>query len=234
MLKIENINVFYGESQALYNVSLTVKEGEFVTIIGANGAGKTTIMKALMGLIKTNSGQILYKDSNIVNIEAWNRANMGIAYVPEGRRLFPDLTVEENLRVGAYKINEQQVIKDNLKRVFDMFPRLSERQRQMANTLSGGEQQMLAIARALMSSPELILIDEVSMGLMPILVNKVFEVIKEMNNDGITILLVEQNARKALNYADRGYLLEVGKIVIDGKSDELKEKDIIKKAYLGG
>ncbi len=234
MLKIENINVFYGESQALYNVSLTVKEGEFVTIIGANGAGKTTIMKALMGLIKTNSGQILYKDSNIVNIEAWDRANMGIAYVPEGRRLFPDLTVEENLRVGAYKINEQQVIKDNLKRVFDMFPRLSERQRQMANTLSGGEQQMLAIARALMSSPELILIDEVSMGLMPILVNKVFEVIKEMNNDGITILLVEQNARKALNYADRGYLLEVGKIVIDGKSDELKEKDIIKKAYLGG
>lgn len=234
MLKIENINVFYGESQALYNVSLTVKEGEFVTIIGANGAGKTTIMKALMGLIKTNSGQILYKDSNIVNIEAWDRANMGIAYVPEGRRLFPDLTVEENLRVGAYKINEQQIIKDNLKRVFDMFPRLSERQRQMANTLSGGEQQMLAIARALMSSPELILIDEVSMGLMPILVNKVFEVIKEMNNDGITILLVEQNARKALNYADRGYLLEVGKIVIDGKSDELKEKDIIKKAYLGG
>lgn len=234
MLKIENINVFYGESQALYNVSLTVKEGEFVTIIGANGAGKTTIMKALMGLIKTNSGQILYKDSNIVHIEAWDRANMGIAYVPEGRRLFPDLTVEENLRVGAYKINEQQVIKDNLKRVFDMFPRLSERQRQMANTLSGGEQQMLAIARALMSSPELILIDEVSMGLMPILVNKVFEVIKEMNNDGITILLVEQNARKALNYADRGYLLEVGKIVIDGKSDELKEKDIIKKAYLGG
>lgn len=234
MLEIKNINAFYGESQALYDVSLTVKEGEFLTIIGANGAGKTTIMKSLMGLIKPKSGQIFYEGKDIVPAAAWDRADLGIAYVPEGRRLFPDLTVEENLRIGAYKINDQKLLKENTDKIYDMFPRLKERRRQMASTMSGGEQQMLAIGRALMSSPELILIDEVSMGLMPILVDRVFEVIKEMNEEGITILLVEQNAKKALNYADRGYLLEVGRIVTGGNSSELKEKDIIKKAYLGG
>ena len=234
MLEIKNIDVFYGESQALYDVSLKVDEGEFVTIIGANGAGKTTIMKSIMGLIKPHNGQIIYNGQDIVASNAWDRSAMGISYVPEGRRLFPELSVLENLKVGAYKLNNVDEIRNNTEKVFTMFPRLAERKNQLANTMSGGEQQMLAIGRALMSSPELILIDEVSMGLMPLLVERVFEVIKEMNQEGITILLVEQNAKKALNYADRGYLLEVGKIVTGSDSESLKEDKMIKKAYLGG
>src|SRR6056297_2738462 len=219
MLEVKNLNVFYGESQALYDVSLKVKKGEFVTIIGANGAGKTTIMNTIMGLLKPKSGTIKYNDIELTKINPWERTNLGISYVPEGRRIFPELTVTENLKVGAYKLKDEKKLKDNLDYVYELFPRLEERKNQLAETMSGGEQQMLAIGRALMLSPELILLDEVSMGLMPILVNKVFDVIDKLNKKGITVLLVEQNATKALNYADRGYLLEVGNIV---KSDSCK------------
>ncbi|MDZ7671759.1 MAG: ABC transporter ATP-binding protein [Halanaerobiales bacterium] len=234
MLEVKDINVFYGESQALYDVSLTVKKGEFVTIIGPNGAGKTTIMNTIMGLLKPKSGSIYYNDKDLTKINPWERTNLGISYVPEGRRIFPELTVMENLRVGAYKIKDENKLKDNLEYVFELFPRLEERKKQLAETMSGGEQQMLAIGRALMLSPELILIDEVSMGLMPILVNKVFDVIGKLNKKGITVLLVEQNAAKALNYADRGYLLEVGNIVKADSCKNLKTDEMIKKAYLGG
>ncbi len=234
MLEVKGINVFYGESQALYDVSLTVKKGEFVTIIGPNGAGKTTIMNTIMGLLKPKSGSIYYNDKDLTKINPWERTNLGISYVPEGRRIFPELTVMENLRVGAYKIKDENKLKDNLEYVFELFPRLKERKKQLAETMSGGEQQMLAIGRALMLSPELILIDEVSMGLMPILVNKVFDVIGKLNKRGITVLLVEQNAAKALNYADRGYLLEVGNIVKSDSCKNLKTDEMIKKAYLGG
>lgn len=234
MLEVKNINVFYGESQALYDVSLNVKEGEFVTIIGANGAGKTSIMNTIMGLMNPQSGHIIYKNKDLTKIEPWERTDLGISYVPEGRRIFPELTVIENLKVGAYKLKDESKLPDNLDYVFELFPRLGERKNQMAETMSGGEQQMLAIARALMLSPELILIDEVSMGLMPILVNKVFEVIGKLNKEGITVLLVEQNAMKALDYAERGYLLEVGNIVKSGSCNRLKDDEMIKKAYLGG
>lgn len=234
MLEVNNINVFYGESQALYDVSLTVNKGEFVTIIGANGAGKTTIMNTIMGLLKPKSGSIKYNNIELIKINPWERTNLGISYVPEGRRIFPELTVTENLRVGAYKLKSEKKLKDNLKYVYELFPRLEERKNQLAETMSGGEQQMLAIGRALMLSPELILIDEVSMGLMPILVNKVFDVIGKLNKEGITVLLVEQNATKALNYADRGYLLEVGNIVKCDICENLKNDEMIKKVYLGG
>lgn len=234
MLEVNNINVFYGESQALYDVSLKVNKGEFVTIIGANGAGKTTIMNSIMGLLKPKSGSIKYNDIELTKINPWERTNLGISYVPEGRRIFPELTVTENLRVGAYKLKDENKLKDNLDYVYELFPRLKERKNQLAETMSGGEQQMLAIGRALMLSPELILIDEVSMGLMPILVNKVFDVIEKLNKEGITVLLVEQNATKALNYADRGYLLEVGNIVKCDSCKNLKNDEMIKKVYLGG
>ena len=234
MLEVNNINVFYGESQALYDVSLKVKKGEFVTIIGANGAGKTTIMNTIMGLLKPKSGSIKYNDTELTKINPWERTNLGISYVPEGRRIFPELTVTENLKVGAYKLKDEKKLKDNLDYVYELFPRLEERKNQLAETMSGGEQQMLAIGRALMLSPELILIDEVSMGLMPILVNKVFDVIDKLNKKGITVLLVEQNATKALNYADRGYLLEVGNIVKCDSCKNLINDEMIKKVYLGG
>ena len=234
MLEVKNLNVFYGESQALYDVSLKVKKGEFVTIIGANGAGKTTIMNTIMGLLKPKSGSIKYNDTELTKINPWERTNLGISYVPEGRRIFPELTVTENLRVGAYKLKDEKKLKENLDYVYELFPRLEERKNQLAETMSGGEQQMLAIGRALMLSPELILIDEVSMGLMPILVNKVFDVIDKLNKKGITVLLVEQNATKALNYADRGYLLEVGNIVKSDSCKNLINDEMIKKVYLGG
>jgi branched-chain amino acid transport system ATP-binding protein len=234
MLEVKDINVFYGESQALYDVSLNVKKGEFVTIIGANGAGKTTVMNTIMGLLNPKSGHIIYKGKDLTKIEPWERTDLGISYVPEGRRIFPEFTVGENLLVGAYKLKDESKLSENLDYVFELFPRLGERKNQRAETLSGGEQQMLAIGRALMLSPELILIDEVSMGLMPILVNKVFDVIGKLNKEGITVLLVEQNAMKALNYADRGYLLEVGNIVKSGSCKVLKDDEMVKKAYLGG
>jgi len=234
MLKLEGIHVFYEESQAVSDVSISVKEGEFVTIIGANGAGKTTIMKAIMGLVKVREGKIYFKDIDLTNKPPWVRAEMGIGYIPEGRRVFPDLTVIENLKVGAYTIKRKQVLKQNLERIFSLFPKLGERGKQLARTMSGGEQQMLAIARAMMLNPKLLLIDEISMGLMPILVNTAFASIKKMHKEGITILLVEQNAKKALAAADRGYVLETGHIVLEDRVDILKQKDEIRKAYLGG
>lgn len=234
MLKLEGIHVYYEESRAVSDVSISVKEGEFVTIIGANGAGKTTIMKAIMGLIKVREGKIYFEDTDLTNKPPWVRAEMGIGYIPEGRRVFPDLTVIENLKVGAYTIKSKQVLKQNLERVFSLFPKLGERGKQLARTMSGGEQQMLAIARAMMLNPKLLLIDEISMGLMPILVNTAFASIKKMHQEGITILLVEQNAKKALAAADRGYVLETGHIVLEDRADILKQKDEIRKAYLGG
>jgi len=234
MLKLEGIHVYYEESQAVSDVSISVKEGEFVTIIGANGAGKTTIMKAIMGLIRVRKGRIHFEDTDLTDKPPWVRAEMGIGYIPEGRRVFPDLTVIENLKVGAYTIKSKQVLKQNLERVFSLFPKLGERGKQLARTMSGGEQQMLAIARAMMLNPKLLLIDEISMGLMPILVNTAFASIKKMHKEGITILLVEQNAKKALAAADRGYVLETGHIVLEDRADILKQKDEIRKAYLGG
>jgi len=234
MLKLEGIHVYYEESRAVSDVSISVKEGEFVTIIGANGAGKTTIMKAIMGLIGVRKGKIYFEGADLTNKPPWIRAEMGIGYIPEGRRVFPDLTVVENLRVGAYTIKSKQVLKQNLEKVFYLFPILGERGNQLARTMSGGEQQMLAIARALMLNPKLLLIDEISMGLMPILVNKAFTSIKKMHEEGVTILLVEQNAKKALATADRGYVLETGHIVLEDRADILKQKDEIRKAYLGG
>jgi branched-chain amino acid transport system ATP-binding protein len=234
MLKLEGIHVYYEESRAVSDVSISVKEGEFVTIIGANGAGKTTIMKAIMGLIKVREGRIYFEDADLTNKPPWVRAEMGIGYIPEGRRVFPDLTVVENLRIGAYTIKSKQVLKQNLEKVFFLFPKLGERGKQLARTMSGGEQQMLAIARAMMLNPKLLLIDEISMGLMPILVNTAFASIKKMHKEGITILLVEQNAKKALAAADRGYVLETGHIVLEDRADILKQKGEIRKAYLGG
>jgi len=234
MLKLEGIHVYYEESRAVSDVSISIKKGEFVTIIGANGAGKSTIMKAIMGLIKVKKGKIFFEDTDLTNKPPWVRAEMGIGYIPEGRRVFPDLTVVENLKVGAYTIKSKQILKQNLERVFSLFPRLGERGKQLARTMSGGEQQMLAIARAMMLNPKLILIDEISMGLMPILVNTAFTSIKKMHKEGITILLVEQNAKKALAAADRGYVLETGQIILEDSADILKQKDEIRKAYLGG
>ncbi|HDP37169.1 MAG TPA: ABC transporter ATP-binding protein [Candidatus Atribacteria bacterium] len=234
MLKLEGIHVYYEESRAVSDVSIYVNEGEFVTIIGANGAGKTTIMKAIMGLIGVREGKIYFEGIDLTDKPPWIRAEMGIGYIPEGRRVFPDLTVVENLKVGAYTLKSKQVLKQNLERLFSLFPILGERGNQLARTMSGGEQQMLAIARALMLNPKLLLIDEISMGLMPILVNKAFASIKKMHEEGITMLLVEQNAKKALATADRGYVLETGKIVLEDRADILKQKDEIRKAYLGG
>jgi branched-chain amino acid transport system ATP-binding protein len=234
MLKLEEIHVCYEESQAISEVSISVKKGEFVTIIGANGAGKTTIMKAIMGLIGVKKGKIYFEGNNLTNKPPWVRAEMGIGYIPEGRRVFPDLTVVENLKVGAYTIQNKQILRQNLEKVFFLFPRLKERETQLARSMSGGEQQMLAIGRAIMLNPKLLLIDEISMGLMPILVNTAFAAIKKMHKEGITILLVEQNAKKALANADRGYVLETGCIILEDRADILNQKDEIKKAYLGG
>jgi len=234
LLKLDGINVFYDQSQALYDVSLQVEQGEFVSIIGANGAGKTTIMKTVMGLIKPAQGRIFFEGKDITKRPSWDRAGMRIGYIPEGRRVFPDLSVEDNLLMGAYHSKNNVEIAKTMKEVYDVFTRLGERKNQLAKTMSGGEQQMLAIGRALMTKPKLLLIDEISMGLMPLLVNKAFSVIKEMNNQGITILMVEQNAKKALAVADRGCVLEMGQIVHQDLAENLQDNDSIRKAYLGG
>jgi len=234
MLKLEEIHVYYEESQAVSEVSISVEKGEFVTIIGANGAGKSTIMKAIMGLVSVKKGKIYFEGNDLTNRPPWIRAEMGIGYIPEGRRVFPDLTVVENLKVGAYTIKSKRALNQNLEKVFALFPRLKEREAQLARSMSGGEQQMLAIGRAIMLNPKLLLIDEISMGLMPILVNTVFAAIKKMHVEGITILLVEQNAKKALANADRGYVLETGHITLEDRADLLNQRDEIKKAYLGG
>ena len=233
MLELRNLKAHYGHSQVLYDISIDVKDGEFVTIIGANGAGKSTLMKVIMGLVPVSSGSLMFKGKDIAAAKPWDRAGMKIAYVPEGRRVFGELTVAENLRIGGW-VEPPADLPRRVENVVSIFPRLGERLDQLARTLSGGEQQMLAIGRALMLEPELLLVDEISMGLMPILVNRCFEVLKQLNKMGTTILLVEQNARKALGAADRGYVLETGHIVLQGAARELQVDEAVKRAYLGG
>ena len=235
MLEVKNLNVHYGSIHAIKNISFDVKQGEIVTLIGANGAGKTTILQTLSRMIKPTDGMILFKEQDIEKVSPQKMVSMGMGHVPEGRRIFAQMTVLENLEMGAYsrKSNKAEFSKD-LELVFKRFPRLKERIKQLAGTLSGGEQQMLAIGRTIMSHPELILLDEPSMGLAPILVDEIFNIIEEINKTGTTILLVEQNANRALQIADRGYVLETGKIVIQGDAKDLIENDDIKKAYLGG
>ena len=234
MLEIKDLFVSYGMMEVLHGISLTVEDRELVSVIGPNGAGKTTLIKTVMGLVKPTSGQILYNGQDITHVPAHKRAGMGIGYVPEGRRVFAKLTVEENLRMGAYELKDKKKIAENMDRVYEIFPRLGERKNQLASTMSGGEQQMLAISRALMLSPQMLLIDEVSMGLMPIMVNTCFDVIQKLNGQGITILVVEQNANKALKVADRGYVLETGNIVLSDTAENLRKDDTVQKAYLGG
>ncbi|MCR4709699.1 MAG: ABC transporter ATP-binding protein [Clostridiales bacterium] len=234
MLEIKDLYVSYGMMEVLHGVSVNVEDKELVSIIGPNGAGKTTLIKTVMGLVKPTSGQILYNGEDITHVPAHKRASMGIGYVPEGRRVFGKLTVDENLRMGAYELKDKAQIAKNIEMVYGIFPRLGERAKQLASTMSGGEQQMLAIARALMLNPKMLLIDEVSMGLMPIMVNTCFEVIKQLNDEGITVLVVEQNANKALKIADRGYVLETGNIVISDTAENMRKDDTVQKAYLGG
>ena len=233
MLEIRNLTAHYGHSQVLYDVSIDVKAGEFVSIIGANGAGKSSLMKVIMGLVPVSSGKLLFKGNDISRLEPWQRAGMKIGYVPEGRRVFGELTVAENLRIGGW-VEPPKDLPRRVEHVVSIFPRLGERMNQAARTMSGGEQQMLAIGRALMLEPELLLVDEISMGLMPILVNRCFEVLKQLSEAGTTILLVEQNARKALSVAHRGYVLETGHIVLEGAAAKLRDDDAVRRAYLGG
>ena len=234
MLEIKDLYVSYGMMEVLHGISVDVQDKELVSIIGPNGAGKTTLIKTVMGLVKPTSGQILYNGEDITNIPAHKRAGMGIGYVPEGRRVFGKLTVEENLQMGAYELKDKAQIAKNIEMVYGIFPRLGERAKQLASTMSGGEQQMLAIGRALMLNPQMLLIDEVSMGLMPIMVNTCFDVIKKLNDEGITVLVVEQNANKALKIADRGYVLETGNIVLSDTAENMRKDDTVQKAYLGG
>jgi branched-chain amino acid transport system ATP-binding protein len=234
MLEVRGIEVSYGESLAIKGISFTVEEGELVTIIGANGAGKSTILRAVMGLVKCRKGEIFFRGEDITSSPPHYRARLGISLVPEGRKIFPDLTVAENLLMGAYIQGDRRAVQSKMGEAFGLFPVLEERQNQVGKTLSGGEQQMLAIARALMSRPRVILMDEVSLGLMPIYVEETFQVIKDLHRQGVTILLVEQNARKALSAADRGYVLETGEIVLSDTSQNLASNPQVKKAYLGG
>jgi len=233
VLSLENVDVFYSKSQALHNISLHVAAGEFVTILGANGAGKSTIMKCIMGLVQPKSGRVFYNGADITEKEPWERAAMGIGYVPEGRRVFPDFTIEENLKMGGYSLSDPKRLQENMEKAYQLFPRLWERKKQAAKTMSGGEQQMLAIARALMLNPKLLLIDEISMGLMPILVNHSLNIIAKLHQEGITVLLVEQNANKALKYAGRGYILKTGKITMEDSCVNLSHNEDVIKAYLG-
>ncbi|MBQ8642651.1 MAG: ABC transporter ATP-binding protein [Clostridia bacterium] len=233
ILQVDNINVYYGAIHAIHNVSFRVDEGEVVTLIGANGAGKSTILKTVSGLLRSKTGDIQFRDHSIAQIQPHKIVEEGLAHVPEGRRIFQQMTVEENLEMGAYTQPAAGIPKD-LEMVFEQFPRLKERRRQIAGTLSGGEQQMLAMGRALMSHPKLLLLDEPSMGLAPILIEQIFEIIRSLHQAGTTILLVEQNAQMALSVADRAYVLETGEITLSGTGDELIHSDEIRKAYLGG
>jgi len=234
MLEVRGIEVSYGEFLALRGISFTVQEGELVTIIGANGAGKSTILRAVMGLVKCRKGKIFFNEEDITSSPTHHRARLGISLVPEGRKIFPDLTVAENLFMGAYIQEDRRAVQSRMEEAFSLFPVLRERQNQVGKTLSGGEQQMLAIARALMSRPRVILMDEVSLGLMPIYVEETFKVIENLHRQGVTILLVEQNARKALQAANRGYVLETGEIVLSDQAKKLALNPQVKKAYLGG
>ncbi|MGN0268288.1 MAG: ABC transporter ATP-binding protein [Lachnospiraceae bacterium] len=233
MLEIRDIQVYYGMIQAIKGISLDVNEGEVIALIGANGAGKTTTLHTITGLLKPKAGSIMFEGKDITKVPAHKIVSMGMAHVPEGRRVFSQLSVLQNLKLGAYTRNDKKEIEESLANVYKRFPRLEERKNQMAGTLSGGEQQMLAMGRALMSKPKIILMDEPSMGLSPIFVNEIFSIIKDVSADGVTVLLVEQNAKKALSIADRAYVLETGTITLEGDAKELLNNDSIKKAYLG-
>lgn len=233
MLNIQGINVYYGNIHAIKDVSFHVHPGEIVTLIGANGAGKSTVLKTISGLLRTKTGEITFDGQDIRTTAPHKIVGMGLAHVPEGRRVFLSMTVEENLEMGAFT-QPASGVGASLADVYERFPRLKERRRQIAGTLSGGEQQMLAMGRALMSRPRLLMLDEPSMGLAPILVQQIFDIIRELHAAGTTILLVEQNARMALSIADRGYVLETGSIVLEGTGQELMQSDAVKKAYLGG
>lgn len=233
VLELESVHVYYGPIHALRGVSLTVERGEIVTLLGANGAGKTTTLRSISGLIRPARGRIALEGQNIAGLPPHEIVKLGVGHVPEGRRIFPRLSVEENLALGAFTITDRQEIRRRLEEVLQLFPRLAERRRQQGGTLSGGEQQMLAIGRALMMQPRIMLLDEPSMGLAPVLVESIFEVIQRLNQQGTTILLVEQNARMALEVAHRGYVLETGSIVLEGPATELAHDPKVQAAYLG-
>ena len=232
MLEVNNINVFYGSIHAVKDISFQVEKGEIISLIGANGAGKTTILQTVSGLLKSTTGSIVFNDKNLMHIPAHKIVSHGLAQVPEGRRVFLQMSVMENLELGAYT-QPKSTIDRNLEIVFEHFPRLKERRTQVAGTLSGGEQQMLAMGRAMMSNPTLLMLDEPSMGLAPILVDEIFKIIVELNKAGVTILLVEQNAQMALSIANRGYVLETGKVVMTADAKDLLNDDSVRKAYLG-
>lgn len=233
MLTIKDLEVYYGVIQAIKSISFEVNQGEVIALIGANGAGKTTILHTITGLVAVKSGSIDFEGKDLTKIPAHDIVSLGMAHVPEGRRIFAELTVLENLKMGAYTRKDKKEIADTLEKIYERFPRLNERRHQIAGTLSGGEQQMLAMGRALMSQPRIILMDEPSMGLSPIFVSEIFDIIREISNSGTTVLLVEQNAKKALSIANRAYVLETGKIVLEGDAKELMNDDSVKKAYLG-
>ena len=233
MLEVKGLQVYYGVIQALKDISFEVNQGEVIALIGANGAGKTTTLHTLTGLLPAKQGSIIFEGKDITKVPAHKIVEMGIAHVPEGRRVFSQLSVYENLKMGAYTRKDKKEIAENLENVYKRFPRLEERKNQRAGTLSGGEQQMLAMGRALMSKPKMIVMDEPSMGLSPIFVNEIFDIIEKVSAGGTTVLLVEQNAKKALSIADRAYVLETGNIVLSGDAKELMNDDSIKKAYLG-
>lgn len=234
MLSVKDLEVYYGSIHAIKNISFEVNEGEIVTLIGANGAGKTTTLHSICGLVKPKSGEITFCGNNLRTTEAHKIIKLGLAQVPEGRRIFAKMTVQENLEMGAYIRRDGDKIQQDYSRVFERLPRLKERRKQLAGTLSGGEQQMLAIGRALMCNPKMLLLDEPSMGLSPLLVNEIFNIIQDVNKSGVTVLLVEQNAKKALEIANRAYVLETGTIAMEGDADELANDEKVRKAYLGG
>lgn len=233
LLEVKNIQVYYGMIQALKSVSFEVNEGEVIALIGANGAGKTTTLHTISGLLRSKTGSIVFDGKDISKVSADKIVTLGMAHVPEGRRVFANMTVLQNLKMGAFTRKDKAEIEETLKVVFKRFPRLEERQNQLAGTLSGGEQQMLAMGRALMSKPKIILMDEPSMGLSPIFVNEIFDIIKSVSESGTTVLLVEQNAKKALSIADRAYVLETGTVIMEGNADDLLHDEAVQKAYLG-
>ena len=233
MLEVENVSAAYGLVQILWDVSFKIKEKEIVSVIGPNGAGKTTLVKTVMGLLPAKTGTIRFKGENIEKLRPYDIVKKGVTLIPEGREIFPKMTVEENMLLGAYTINDKNAVKESKERIYQIFPVLKKKEKVLAQTLSGGEQQMLVICRSLMSNPELLILDEPSLGLAPIIVGKVLDTLRKINEEGVTVLLVEQNIRDSLNIADRGYVLEKGKIIIEGKGRELLSNDHIKEVYLG-
>ena len=233
MLSIENLNCFYGNVQALWDVNMSVNEGEVVALLGANGAGKTTLLNALTGVVKPSSGNVTFVDASLNGLSPDDIVERGISYLPEGGRLFPEMTIRENLEMGAYNRRNWKRRKEVMERVFELLPKLRERQKQLARTMSGGERQMLAMGRALMSEPKLLLLDELSYGLAPIIVTEVFHIVEMLRDQGITVMLVEQNVHQSLEIASRAYVIENGRIVLDGESAELLENDYVRKAYMG-